>query len=158
MYQSVLANAIMRIKKARSAHPEYTYQYIESQTGVSKSTITRVFQDGSEEQSFRLDSIKLLHKFFYGTDVLEEDISYEDFQLQVSQLKDKYERKLEKEREQKNRSIEFLKHQIELKDDRITLLLNALDDRSAQFKDLLDKYNSLLTQLLNNNEEVNKNV
>ena len=71
-------------------------------------------------------------------------------QMKLAQQKEKYERKLDNEREQHNKSLEFLKHQIELKDDRITLLLNALEDRSAQYKDLKQQYDDLLKQVFQN--------
>lgn len=129
MYQSMISNAIIRMKKVRNNHPEFTVQYISEQTGVSTSTIQRIFQDDSENQNFRIESVKPIHKLLLGTDVLEDDLTYDDFQLQLSNLKDKYERKLEQEKAQYEKSLDFLKHQIELKDKRIDLLLDLIKER-----------------------------
>lgn len=129
MYQSMISNAIIRMKKVRNNHPEFTFQYISEQTGVSMSTVQRIFQDDSENQNFRIESIKPIHKLLLGTDVLEDDLTYDDFQLQISNLKDKYERKLEQEKDRYEKSLDFLKHQIELKDKRIDLLLDLIKER-----------------------------
>ena len=81
-----------------------TLQKICDDTGVSKSTVTRVFADDSENQSFRYESLKPLAMYLLGTDGLDEEIDADEMQLRLSQLKDKYEKKLEKEREQ-NRTV-----------------------------------------------------
>lgn len=137
MYQSMISNAIIRMKKIRNNHPEFTFQYISEQTGVSMSTVQRIFQDDSENQNFRIESIKPIHKLLLGTDVLEDDLTYDDFQLQLTNLKDKYERKLESEKAQHEKSLEFLKNQIRLKDDRITKLLDAYQELNTQYMELV---------------------
>ena len=58
MYQSKISNIIIRLKKAKNNDPEVTLQKISDQTGISMSTVTRIFSDGSENQSFRYDSLK----------------------------------------------------------------------------------------------------
>ena len=130
MYQSKIENIIIRLKKAKNENPEMTLQRISEQTGVSNSTVARIFSDGSENQSFRYESLKPIALLLLNSDGLDEEMDNDEFQMQLNELKDKYEHKLEKEREQNQKSLDFLKHQIELKDDRITFLLNALDDRS----------------------------
>lgn len=150
MYQDQIYNIVIRLKKAKSSNPEYTIQKIVDETGVSKSTVTRVFADDSENQSFRYESLKALSLYLLGTDGLDQEIDADEMQMKLAQQKEKYERKLDNEREQHNKSLEFLKHQIELKDDRITLLLNALEDRSAQYKDLKQQYDDLLKQVFQN--------
>lgn len=52
----------------------------------------------------------------------------EEIQMQINEVKDKYEKKLEKEREQHRKNVEFLKNQIELKDERITKLLTMFEN------------------------------
>ena len=125
MYQSQITNIIIRLKKAKNKNPEMTLQKICDDTGVSKSTVTRVFADDSENQSFRYESLKPLALYLLGTDGLDEEIDIEELQLRLSQLKDKYEKKLEKERAQSRTSIEFLKTQVVKKDQRIDYLMKV---------------------------------
>ena len=128
MYQSKISNIIIRLKRAKHENPEITLQKISEQTGVSMSTVTRIFADGSENQSFRYESLKPIALLLLNSDGLDEEIDNEEVQMQINELKDKYEKKLEEEREQHARNIDFLKNQIELKDDRITKLLTLLEN------------------------------
>lgn len=153
MYQSQITSIIIRLKKAKASNPELTIQNIADETGVSKSTVARVFADDSENQSFRYESLKALCMYILGTDGLDEEIDADEMQFRLGQLKEKYEKKLEYERMQHDRSIEFLKGQIEKKDARIDLLLNALEDRAEQYKILKSQFDEMLSQHLANREE-----
>ena len=143
-YQSKLSNIIVRLKEVREKNPDYTLQKIADHTGVSFSTVQRVFAEGSENQTFRYESIKPIAKMLLDLDSLDEgeddekalkaiiqfkEASIEQLKEQLVQEREKYERKLEKERTQHKASIDFLKHQIELKDDRIDLLLDMLKNK-----------------------------
>ena len=140
-YQAKLTNIITRLKEVKNHDPELTLQKISDHTGVSLTTVTRIFAEGSETQSFRYESVRPIAKMLLGLDDLDagdEDekalkaiIQFKDSAIQ--QLKDqleeeraRHERKLERERSQHRTSIEFLKHQIQLKDDRIDLLLDLI--------------------------------
>lgn len=125
MYQSQITSIIIRLKKARNKNPEMTIQKICDDTGVSKSTVTRVFADDSENQSFRYESLKALSLYLLGTDGLDEEIDADEMQMRLSQLKEKYEKKLDKERTQHRISIDFLKQQVEKKDERIDYLMRV---------------------------------
>lgn len=129
---------------------------------LSKSTLSRVFADGSEEVSFRYEeTIRPIAKALLDIENIEEDdnmdtramkslLKYkmdriEELERQVEQLelslaeeKIKYHEKLDKERERSNRSIDFLKEQISLKDKRMDMLLNAVFTKDSQHKELLD--------------------
>lgn len=146
-YETKIANIILRLKEYKEDHPEITLQKISDHTGVSLSTVTRVFDKDSENKMFRYDSIKPIAKMLLGLDSLDEGddgekalkaiIQYKE--TAIAQLKEqlelereKHEKKLEKERTQSRTSIEFLKNQILLKDERITLLMQ-------QNKELLAK-------------------
>lgn len=146
MYQSKISNLIIKLKKAKNDDPEMTLQKICDSTGVSMSTIQRIFADNSENQSFRYESLKPISFLLLGTDGLENDMDSDELQMQVAEIKDKYEKKLEKEREQHRKSITFLMKQIDLKDDRITFLLNALEDRVQQYKLLKSQYDDLMVK------------
>ena len=139
MYQSQITNIIIRLKKAKNKNPELTLEKIVDDTGVSESTVKRIFKDGSEEKSFRYESLKPLCLYLLGTDGLDEEIDNDEMQLRLTQLKEKYEKKLEAEREQHNKSIEFLKHQIELKDKRINILFELYQMLFEMIQAMLEK-------------------
>lgn len=128
MYQSKITNIIIRLKKVKNESPDLTLQKISEETGVSMSTVTRIFADGSENQSFRYESLKPIAFLLLHSDGLDEEMDSDEVQMQINEVKDKYEKKLEKEREQHRKNVEFLKNQIELKDDRITKLLSMLEN------------------------------
>lgn len=129
---------------------------------LSKSTLSRVFADGSEEVSFRFNEtikpianalldIEELEKndnaevralkslLLYKADRIEElERKIEQMELAFAEEKIKNHDKLDKERERFNRSIDFLKNQIDLKDKRMDMLLEAVFEKDAHHKELLD--------------------
>ena len=140
-YEAKLHNIIMRLKEVKNKRHDLTLQKISDHTGVSMSTVARIFCDGSEDQSFRYESIQPIAKMLLNLDDLDDgeddekalkaiiqfnNTEIEQLKAEMAAMKEKYEAKLEKERSQHRASIEFLKHQIELKDDRITLLLEKV--------------------------------
>lgn len=129
---------------------------------LSKSTLSRVFAEGSEEVSFRYEeTIRPIANALLDIENIEDDdnmdvramkslLKYkieriEDLERQVERLelslaeeKVKYHERLDKEREQYSKRIEFLLNQIDLKDKRMDQLLNAVFTKDAQHKELLD--------------------
>ena len=117
---------------------------------LSRSTISRVFADGSEETSFRYEeTIRPIANALLDIETIEETddmdtqamkslLKYkiqriEELERQVAYLKAalteekvKGHEKFSKERQLYNDRIEFLTSQIELKDKRMDLLLDAL--------------------------------
>lgn len=143
-YESKLSNIITRLKEVKRNQPEFTIQKISEHTGISPSTVTRIFADGSENQSFRYDSIRPIAQMLLGIDDLDEgdedekalkaiiqfkDAKIKELEMKLLEEREKHEKKLEKERSEYRRSIDFLKHQIELKDDRIDLLLEMVHNK-----------------------------
>lgn len=128
---------------------------------LSKSTISRVFQDGSEELSFRYEeTIRPIAKALLDIETIEEDddldvqamkslLQYkinriEELEQQIEQLEVsfdkerlKFHEKMEQERARFNKSIEFLKNQVSLKDKRIDVLLEAVQAKDLKFEELL---------------------
>ena len=128
---------------------------------LSKSTISRVFSDGSEELSFRYEeTIRPIAKALLDIETIEETddldvqamkslLQYkikriEELEQQIEQLEAsfdkerlKYHEKMEQEREQWSRSIEFLKNQVSLKDKRIDVLLEAVQVKDSKFEEVL---------------------
>lgn len=131
---------------------------------LAKSTISRVFADGSEECSFRYDeTIRPIAKALLDIETIEETddmdtqalkslLKYkikliEDLEKDNERLtaaldreKVKYHEKLEKERERSRNSIDFLKEQIALKDKRMDQLLEAVFQKDLQAKELLERF------------------
>lgn len=129
---------------------------------LAKSTISRVFADGSEENSFRYgETIRPIANALLDIEDIEEDdttdtramkslLKYkierieelerkiEQLELSLAEEKVKHHEKLDEEREQHNRRIDFLKNQIDLKDKRMDMLLEAVFKKDSQHKELLD--------------------
>ena len=130
---------------------------------ISKSTLARVFAEGSEDVTFRYEAtikpianalldigtiedtdnmdtqaMKLLLK--YKSDRIQElERQVQELESDLDKQKIKSNEKLEKERESFSRSIEFLKEQVTLKDKRMDLLLNAVSEKDKLHKDMLEK-------------------
>lgn len=130
---------------------------------LSKSTLSRVFAEGSEDLSFKYEeTIRPIANALLDIETIEDTdnmdvqamkllLKYkiqriEELEKQVIDLsaerdheKIKYHEKLDKERERSNRSIEFLKEQISLKDKRMDQLLDAVFKKDAQHAAMLDR-------------------
>lgn len=140
-YETKIANIIARLKEVKRNQPDLTIQKISEHTGISPSTVSRIFAEGSENQSFRYDSIRPIAQMLLGIDDLDEgdedekalkaiiqfkDAKIRELEQKLIEEREKHEKKLEKERLQHRTSIDFLKLQIELKDDRIDVLLDMV--------------------------------
>lgn len=130
---------------------------------VSKSTLSRVFADGSEEVSFRFEeTLKPIANAILDIDTIEDtdnmDVQamkyllklkeqiIEERDRQISELESeldkeklKHHDKMDAEREQYGKRIEFLMKQIDLKDKRIDQLLEAVFIKDKQQKELFEK-------------------
>jgi len=130
---------------------------------LAKSTIARVFGEGSEDLSFRYEetirpiaNALLDIENFEETDDLDTKamkslLKYkidriEDLERQVEHLesaldkeKIKYHEKLDAEREIFNQRIDFLKEQVAYKDKRMDMLLEAVFEKDKMHKEMLDK-------------------
>lgn len=128
---------------------------------LSKSTISRVFADGSEDLSFRYEeTIRPIAKALLDIENIGDDddmdikamkslLKYkmqriEDLERQIEQLqsdlkseKIKYHERMDAEREQWGKSIDFLKNQISLKDKRMDFLLDTVQKRDSSIDNLL---------------------
>ena len=128
---------------------------------LSKSTISRVFAEGSEEMSFKYEeTIRPIANALLDIENIEDDdnmdtkamkslLKYklqriEELEKKVEQLetaldkeKIRYHEKLDKERAQFDNRIDFLKNQIDLKDKRMDQLLEAVFVKDNQHQELL---------------------
>lgn len=125
---------------------------------LSKSTISRVFQDGSEDQSFRYEeTIRPIAKALLDIETIEEDDTtdikamksllklkiarIEELEALLENEKHKYHEKLAKESKHFQDSLSFMTHQIALKDKRIDALLETTTE-------LMTTNNTLVKQLM----------
>jgi predicted RNase H-like nuclease (RuvC/YqgF family) len=111
---------------------------------VSKSTLSKLFADGSEDhpEKFRYETtLRPIANAILDMENIEEtddmDIQalkailkykiarIKDLETMLDHEKLKHHEKLDKEREQFHRSLDFLKTQVDLKDKRIDQLLDA---------------------------------
>lgn len=132
-------------------------------TALSKSTVQRIFKEGSEDESYNYEKqLKPIASVLLDIDVIEETDSLDTQALKIllqykSQRIAELERlnkqldcdivkiklsnheKLDKEREIFNERIDFLKTQIDLKDKRMDQLLDAVFTKDKLYNELLEK-------------------
>lgn len=130
---------------------------------LSKSTISRVFADGSEEMSFRyeetirpianalldieneeetddLDTKALKSLLKYKIQRIEElESQIEHLQSTLNEEKVKAHEKLDEEREQFRRSLNFLKEQVAYKDKRMDMLLEWVSEKDKLINRVLSE-------------------
>jgi hypothetical protein len=162
-----MANVIMRLKAYRNAHPEFTFQNISDHTGVSFSTVSRIFADGSEDVSFRYDSISPIAKYLLDLDDLGEgnddekalktilqykEATIEELKNQITIIRDECEDRIEKEQARSNHTIDFLQRQIESKDNKIDELIKLLAIKESQNSELNTLLTKILSRLLTNKD------
>ena len=116
---------------------------------ISKSTLSRLFAEGSEDCSFKYEeTIRPIAKALLDIETIEEtddmdvqamksllkykmqliedlEKKVEDLNSDITKEKLKYHEKLDKERENFQKSLNFCREQIDLKDKRIDQLLEA---------------------------------
>ena len=158
---------IIKLKKVREeknlSYNDIVKMIEETGQYVSKTTISRVFSDGSEEMSFKYEeTIRPIANALLDIENIEPDDNMDvqamktilvykseriDELLQeiekltsnLDKEKIKYHEKLDKERARHERTTDFLKNQIELKDKRMDQLLEAVFTKDSQHKQLIDR-------------------
>ena len=115
---------------------------------LSKSTLSRIFAEGSEEQRFSYeDTIRPLAKALLDIENIEEDDTDDvktlkallklkmqrinELEAELAKAENKYHEKIDKEREQFHRSLDFLKEQVAYKDNRMDLLFSAIKEKDT---------------------------
>ena len=129
-----VANIVKQLKEVKAKRPDLTLQKISDNTGVPFSTVSRVFAEGSENTSFRYDSIHPIATMLLDLDDLgegnDDERAYKAiiqfYETTITQMKEQFEKKLEEERTEHKKRTEFLMHQIDLKDERINMLFDFL--------------------------------
>lgn len=129
---------------------------------LSKSTLSRVFSEGSEEVSFNYEvTIRPIANALLDIENIEQEDSrevqamksilkfkaerIEDLERQIEKLelalaeeKIKCHEKLDEVRKEYQQNTAFLREQIDFKDKRMDQLLEAVFQKDAQFKEMLE--------------------
>ena len=135
---------LKEVRKEKGYSLSQIVEMVETNGGyISKSSVQRVFADGSEDTFFKFDeTIKPIANALLNIDNIksEDDLDtqalkvllqyknnrIQELETQLDKEKLKSMDKLEAERERSQRSIDFLKDQIEKKDTRIDTLLEHI--------------------------------
>ncbi len=151
---------ILKLKETRLEKNLSLNDIVDMTNGmVSKTTVQRVFSDGSENTSFRYDdTIRPLVKALLDVDTIEDSDDMdtkalksllklkiqriEELELQLKEEKIKSHEKMEKERRQYDAHIALLNEQIAIKDKR-------MDEQSERFNRKDEQYTELVNRLLN---------
>ncbi len=129
---------------------------------ISRSSIQRVFADGSEDSSFRYEeTIRPIAKALLDIETIEDDdnldtqtmktlLKYklqriEELEQQLEQLKSMLDReklkhhdKIDNIRAEYEKKIDFLKEQIAYKDKRMDLLLDSVEKKDKRLDELIE--------------------
>ena len=156
---------ILKIKEVREekglSYGEILDMIEENGDYLSKSTLSRVFAEGSEDMAFKYDEIiRPLADALLDVDHIKEGdnkdvramktfLKYKnqrimDLEAEIENLKAQYDKdmlkqhqKNDKERERSRNSIDFLKNQILLKDQRMDVFIEAISAKERLNHDLL---------------------
>ena len=130
-------------------------------SAVSKTTLSRVFAKGSEELIFKYENtLRPIANVLLDLETIEDDDSEETVAMKsilklkkdiIDEMeaklktventeKQKYYEKLAKETEKFQRSLDYIKHQVELKDKRIDQLLDANDRLTETNNRLINQF------------------
>ena len=128
---------------------------------VAKSTLSRVFAEGSEDESFKYEeTIRPIANALLDIETIEEDdtmdtkamkslLKYKiqrieeleaqnrDLKAALDKEKIKYHEKLDHERAEHKKRVDFLTHQIDLKDKRMDQLLESVFEKDKKHDELL---------------------
>ena len=155
-----LLKQLKEVKQAKNLSLDQILKMIEDNGEyVSKSTLSRVFSDSSDDMDFRYDTtLRPICDALLDIENLETDDSADikaykailklkkdiilEMKEEVEEEKVNYAEKLEEETTKFQRSLEFMSHQIELKDQRIDALMSLTTE-------LMQTNNKLLKQIMN---------
>ena len=152
-------DVILKLKEVRE-EKDYSYGDIlelmeKNGDFLSKSTLSRVFAEGSEDIKFRYeDTIRPIANALLDIETFEEDDELdvkalksllklkmnliEELEHTLEKEKLKHHEKLEKEREQFRRSLDFLREQLAYKDKRMDEFMDSMKEKDKQLAGLMD--------------------
>ena len=154
-----LLKQLKEIKVAKSLSLDQIGKMIEDNGDfVSKSTLSRVFSEGSDDTDFRYETtLRPICDALLDIDNIENDDTSDvkaykailklkkdiilEMKQEIEEEKVNYAEKLEEETDKYHTSLKFMSHQIELKDQRIDALMSLTTE-------LMQTNNKLLKQLM----------
>ena len=154
-YESNLSNIIIRLKEAKNNQPTLTLQKISGQTGVSLTTVARIFAPDSENHYFKYESIQPIAAMLLGLNDLDmgneeekalkailqyKESEIRELECEIDVIKYNYETKIELIRKEYTSTINYLKNQITTKDEFISKLLSRLESQDELYKILNQQY------------------
>lgn len=159
-------NIILKLKEIRDkrglSYNDIVSMIEENHDMVSRSSIQRVFAEGSEDLSFKYEeTIRPIANVLLDIDTIEETddentkslktlLKFKDdligelrdkikhLEADINREKIKHHEKMDAERANWGRSIEFLKEQVMLKDKRMDILLKSVQDKDARYDKLIE--------------------
>ena len=146
-----LANIVLRLKEVKEKRPELTLQKISDNTGVPYTTVQVIFAEGSEENTFRYESIQPIAKMLLDLDDLGEgngdDKAYKAiiqfYETSIAQQKEHYEKKIDELRTEHRKRIDFLIEQISRKDERIDWLFKMVQ----KLDNIIEALNTIINSI-----------
>ena len=155
----ILLKQLKEVKQSKNLSLDQIVKLIEDNGDfVSKSTLSRVFSEGADETDFRYETtLRPICDALLDIETIEEEDSTDvkayktilklkkdiiiELKEEVNAEKISCYEKLEEETAKFQKSLDFVKHQIELKDQRIDALM-------ALTTELMQTNNKLLQQLM----------
>lgn len=140
-----LIHQLKAIREEQGLSIQQIYDMLEAANyHVSLNSIKKVFSEGSENEHFRFhDTLQPISRVLlgiYGSDKGNSEIDALHAAIRVKdELIEQREREILAAEEDARRRIDYLKHQIELKDQRIDRLLARVDMLTEQTQILIDK-------------------
>ena len=145
--------SLKEIKVARNLTPQKIFDMLElAGYHVSLNSIKKVFEDGSEDKHFNfhrtLQPISQVLLGIYGarSGDAEADALRADIRVKA-ELIEKLEREIAENKTDSHRRMEFLTHQIELKDQRIDRLMTRVDGVLETNREILASNRELMAQM-----------
>lgn len=144
---------LKEIKNARKLTPQKIFEILElAGYHVSLNTIKKVFEDGSENGHFNyhgtIEPIYLVLRGIYGQRSSDAEVDALQVELHVCREQiEKLKQEKEMDKADYRRRLDFLTHQIELKDKRIDRLMSRVDGVLASNTELLAQIQKLLDRL-----------
>ena len=158
---------LREVKKEKNYSLDQIMKLIEDNGDfVSKSTLSRLFGDNSDDFDFRYETtIRPVADALLDLEEIEPDDDPEkravksilklkrdiidELRSEIEQTKVNYAEKLQEEADKFQRSLDYIKHQVELKDQRIDTLLTQNAELTAINKDITATNNQLVKQMMN---------
>ena len=145
LHTTELIKKLKTIKEEQHLSVQQIYDMLETAGyHVSINSIKKVFCEGSEKEHFRFhDTLQPISRVLlgiYGDDKGDSEVDALHAAIRVKdELIDKLEHELAKTKTEAGDRIEFFKHQIALKDERIDRLMTRVDVLLEQIQALLKK-------------------